>query len=117
MVELKSRSCARVTREQVSRTHNNKISLLCFRADELAPDFKKIRVLLNHDGKVHWEPGGIFETTCDIDIRYFPFDEQSCPIQFGAWAYYAARMNMTSETYEVKSRHTFFSLGFSVFMN
>ena len=27
MVGLKSRSCARVTREQVSRTHNNKISL------------------------------------------------------------------------------------------
>ena len=27
-------------------------------------------------------------TTCDIDIRYFPFDKQGCVIQFGAWAYY-----------------------------
>ncbi len=50
------------------------------RADELAPDFKKIRVTLNHDGQVHWEPGGIFMTTCDIDIRFFPFDDQACPI-------------------------------------
>lgn len=54
-----------------------------FRADELAPDFLRIRALLSHDGHVHWEPGSIFTTTCDIDIRYFPFDEQICPIQIG----------------------------------
>lgn len=58
------------------------------RANELAPDFRKVRVLISHTGQVHWEPGGVFTTTCDIDIRYFPFDDQSCPIQFGAWAYY-----------------------------
>ncbi|CAD5113333.1 DgyrCDS2509 [Dimorphilus gyrociliatus] len=68
------------------------------RADELAPDFKQIRVRLSYNGKVHWEPGGIFTTTCDIDIRYFPFDEQLCPIQIGAWAYYSARMNLTNAT-------------------
>jgi len=42
-------------------------------------------------------------TTCDIDIRYFPFDDQSCPIQFGAWAYYSARMNITSSSSEVQT--------------
>ena len=40
-------------------------------------------------------------TTCDIDIRYFPFDEQTCIIQFGAWAYYSARMNITNCSHEV----------------
>ncbi len=65
-------------------------------ADELAPDFKQIRVLLSYTGHVHWEPGGIFMTTCDIDIRYFPFDDQACLIQLGAWAYYSARMNLTN---------------------
>ena len=49
---------------------------LYFSADELIPDFERIRVLLSHDGALHWEPGGIFRTTCDIDIAYFPFDEQ-----------------------------------------
>lgn len=72
-----------------------------FRADELAPDFKKIRVLINSNGSVHWEPGGIFQTTCDIDIRFFPFDEQACIIQIGAWAYYSARMNLTNTSHEV----------------
>ncbi|ESN98755.1 hypothetical protein HELRODRAFT_94890 [Helobdella robusta] len=70
-------------------------------ADELSPDFRKIRILVQHDGHVHWEPGGVFTTTCDIDIRYFPFDDQSCPIQLGAWAYYSSRMNMTNASSEV----------------
>jgi len=61
---------------------------MCRSAEELSPDFRKVRILVNHDGRVHWEPGGVFTTTCDIDIRYFPFDDQSCPMQIGAWAYY-----------------------------
>ncbi len=70
-------------------------------------------------------------TTCDIDIRFFPFDDQACPIQvssntvsarfhqhhecmgttradktslffqIGAWAYYSARMNLTNSSSEV----------------
>ena len=39
-------------------------------------EFEKIRVLVSHNGLVHWEPGGVFTTTCDIDITYFPFDKQ-----------------------------------------
>ena len=54
-----------------------------FRAQELSPDFSKIRALVTHNGDVHWEPGSILSTTCDIDIRYFPFDEQECIIEIG----------------------------------
>ena len=39
-------------------------------------EFEKIRVLISYNGLVHWEPGGVFATTCDIDITYFPFDKQ-----------------------------------------
>lgn len=73
------------------------------RAEELAPDFKRVRARISHDGHVHWEPGGIFTTTCDIDIRYFPFDEQECPIMVGAWAYYTARMNITNALDEIET--------------
>ena len=38
----------------------------------------------------------MFTTTCDIDVRYFPFDDQLCVLEFGAWAYYSARVNITS---------------------
>jgi len=29
----------------------------------------------------------VFQSTCDIDITYFPFDEQTCELQFQAWSY------------------------------
>ena len=51
-------------------------------------DFDRMGVLVAFDGKMHWEPGGIFTTTCDIDITFFPFDLQRCEIIVGAWAYY-----------------------------
>jgi len=59
-----------------------------YRAEELMPDFDRIRVLLHSDGRLHWEPGGIFKTTCDIDIGNFPFDTQHCPMLIGAYSYY-----------------------------
>lgn len=71
-------------------------SLLLYRAEELIPDFERIRVLLSHDGRLHWEPGGIFRTTCDIDITYFPFDTQRCPVLIGAYSYYSSKMNITN---------------------
>jgi len=46
-------------------------------------EFEKIRVLIAYDGVVHWEPGGVFMTTCDIEILYFPFDMQACQIELG----------------------------------
>ena len=50
--------------------------LLFFSADDMIQEFEKIRVLISSNGLVHWEPGGVFVTTCDIDIIYFPFDSQ-----------------------------------------
>jgi Neurotransmitter-gated ion-channel ligand binding domain len=73
-------------------------------AELLTPDFSGMRVLIRHDGRVHWEPGGVFTTTCDIDVRFFPFDDQLCSIQFGAWAYYSARMNITNVSPNISVR-------------
>jgi len=60
--------------------------------------------MLSHDGQLHWEPGGIFKTTCDIDIAYFPFDTQHCPIVVGAYSYYSVRMNITNAKSTVSRR-------------
>ena len=73
-------------------------------ADEIIQEFEKIRVLISSNGNVHWEPGGVFTTTCDIDITYFPFDEQACPIEIGAWSYKSGRMNLTNTTSSVETQ-------------
>ncbi|XP_052251756.1 neuronal acetylcholine receptor subunit alpha-9-like [Dreissena polymorpha] len=49
-----------------------------------------------YDDFLKWNPtdyGGlgrllfILEATCDVDITYFPFDTQECPLKFSAWSY------------------------------
>ena len=39
---------------------------------------------------------GVFKTMCEIDITYYPFDEQLCVLVFGAWSYHTAKMNLTN---------------------
>ena len=71
--------------------------MLCFfRAEQIYGDYRDFRALVNSSGHVHWEPGGVFKTMCQIDITYFPFDEQDCPLVFGAWSYHTNKMNLTN---------------------
>ncbi|CAC5388588.1 unnamed protein product [Mytilus coruscus] len=51
--------------------------------EELGSKF--ITVYINSDGIVSWRPFHIFESKCDIDSTYFPFDRQTCHLDFVAW--------------------------------
>ncbi len=33
---------------------------------------------------------------CEIDITYYPFDEQTCKLIFGAWSYQTKKMNLSN---------------------
>ena len=35
---------------------------------------------------------------CEIDITYFPFDDQTCALVFGAWSYHTTKMNLTNSS-------------------
>lgn len=47
----------------------------------------KSNVLIYHDSRVEWIPPAIFQSTCKIDVTYFPFDQQRCEMIFGSWTY------------------------------
>lgn len=42
---------------------------------------------LDHKGMIQWKPPAIYKSSCEIDVEYFPFDEQTCLMKFGSWTY------------------------------
>ncbi|BFY97022.1 hypothetical protein BsWGS_00062 [Bradybaena similaris] len=47
----------------------------------------KSNCVLNSDGVVHFIPPSIYTSSCNIDVKYFPFDQQVCEMKFGSWTF------------------------------
>ncbi|GFS24689.1 non-alpha nicotinic acetylcholine receptor subunit [Elysia marginata] len=47
----------------------------------------KSNCVLYSDGNVNWIPPAIYQSSCSIDVLYFPFDQQVCEMKFGSWTH------------------------------
>lgn len=47
----------------------------------------KSNVLIYPNGEVLWVPPAIYQSSCTIDVTYFPFDQQTCIMKFGSWTF------------------------------
>ena len=63
------------------------------------------KATLYSEGLVEWKPPAIYHSSCEVrhsqnfheiprkklsvqmDVEYFPFDEQTCVMKFGSWTY------------------------------
>ena len=52
-------------------------------------------LIVQSNGEVSQIPPGLFKSTCEVDITWFPFDEQTCILKFGTWTNHEALVNLT----------------------
>ncbi|KAK9685633.1 Neurotransmitter-gated ion-channel ligand binding domain [Popillia japonica] len=44
-------------------------------------------VIVSNTGEVVWLSHGIYRSSCEINVEYFPFDLQSCSMKWASWTY------------------------------
>ena len=44
-------------------------------------------IIVSNDGNVTWLSMMIFKSSCALNVKYFPFDEQNCSLKFASWTY------------------------------
>ncbi|KAF6033220.1 hypothetical protein EB796_008474 [Bugula neritina] len=52
------------------------------------------RAYLKYTGEIYWPPIKRYTSSCNIDITYFPFDDQICHLKLGSWAYDGDQVNV-----------------------
>ena len=65
----------------------------------------KTKVILSYDGNNSWYSPTILRSRCEINIEYFPFDDQKCTIKFVSWTYngYKVDLQVKNITADLKS--------------
>ena len=58
-------------------------------------DMYKSKVLVNHIGQASWASSVTLKASCSIDIKWFPFDSQTCTLTFGSQSYSRSRLDLT----------------------
>ncbi|XP_078316181.1 neuronal acetylcholine receptor subunit alpha-9-like isoform X4 [Crassostrea virginica] len=67
-------------------------------AEDYTGGYMEALAMVSFDGTVFWPPIVKFRSTCEIDITYYPFDDQLCKMKFGSWAYDGSQVDVFNTT-------------------
>lgn len=48
---------------------------------------QELMIMINFEGNCSMTYAKFYKSTCEIDVTFFPFDEQICKQEFGSWNY------------------------------
>ncbi|CAB4002931.1 neuronal acetylcholine receptor subunit alpha-7-like [Paramuricea clavata] len=63
-------------------------------------------VVVSSDGRVRWLTPTILDGFCKQFVRYFPFDEQYCPLKFYSWNYDVKKLMLSGNDRNMLSNYT-----------
>ena len=54
-------------------------------------------------GNVTWLSSAIFKSSCEINVEFFPFDEQACTMKFASWTYDGFQVEQENDIFYLES--------------
>ncbi|NP_001297424.1 acetylcholine receptor subunit alpha-type acr-16-like precursor [Aplysia californica] len=70
-------------------------------AAEYTDGLMPANAMVEPNGKVFWPVPTKLQSSCKVDVTYFPFDSQECSLKFGSWTYDGYQVDITNRTSEV----------------
>ncbi|XP_023322147.1 acetylcholine receptor subunit alpha-1-A [Eurytemora carolleeae] len=67
-------------------------------ADDYSQTYFRSLAAIDHAGNVFWPPPTKFRSTCPVDVKYFPFDDQTCNLKLSSWMYDGTKLNVMNRT-------------------
>ena len=90
-------------RQKQNSTHTIKVSCFIFfsSVDEQdrtggGEETYKTLVKLYPNGTNYWSSPALFKAICEIDVSFFPLDQQKCRLKFGSWTYDSSKLKLKS---------------------
>ncbi|KAI1723953.1 neurotransmitter-gated ion-channel ligand binding domain-containing protein [Ditylenchus destructor] len=74
-------------------------------ADEKFDARFPVNFVVQHTGHVLQAPPAIVKSSCEIDITWFPFDEQICHLQYGSWTYTREHLDLFIDDTDLEGDH------------
>ncbi|CAG9537308.1 unnamed protein product [Cercopithifilaria johnstoni] len=66
---------------------------------------------LSPNGTVEWAPPAIYKSMCQINVEWFPFDEQTCEMKFGSWTYNGLEVDLKHKDSDNERKVTEITVG------
>ena len=55
----------------------------------------KTQVTMYSNGLTVWNAPATFQSTCEINVKFYPFDSQTCKLKFGSWVFDSSKLRLT----------------------
>ena len=52
-------------------------------------------------GAINWGPLGTYDTTCSLDITFYPFDTQACDVVIDLWSSTESEVRTKAHSYTI----------------
>lgn len=70
-------------------------------AAEYTDGVMSANAMVENNGNVFWPIPTKLQSSCKVDVTYFPFDDQICKMKFGSWTYDGFQVDITNRSEEV----------------
>lgn len=52
------------------------------------------KAIISNDGTVTWLSPNLIKSSCKINVKYFPWDTQTCKLKFGSWTFDGVKLDL-----------------------